>query len=123
MEAVVQVAQASGSRRVGRIIDPTARIGDNVRVGGVGRLYVGPYATVEDNVLLNLGAASESFIHIGCRSKLKYGAVLQTYDGHVKIGNRTSIGEYSILAGHGGLDIGNYVIIGGHCYLAGSNHR
>jgi len=56
------------------------------------------------------------------RCKIKQGAVLRTYDGEIEIGKRVSIGKYSILAGHGNIQIGDCTIIAGHCYISAANH-
>ena len=89
-------------------------IGDRIRIGA--------FSTVEDYVLLDCGSSGSSEISIGNRCKIKQGAVLRTYDGHIRIGNRVSVGEYSILAGHGGLTIGDCTLIAGHCYISAANH-
>lgn len=43
-------------------------------------------------------------------------------DGHITIANRVSIGEYTVIAGHGGITIGENSIIAGHCYISAANH-
>jgi acetyltransferase-like isoleucine patch superfamily enzyme len=77
---------------------------------------------LEDYVLLDSGMSRDALIVVEPRSKLKHGSVLRAYDGYVHIGKHTSIGEYSVLAGHGGLEVGDAVIIGGHCYLSAADH-
>lgn len=51
------------------------------------------------------------------------GVIILTYGGNIKIGQRCSINAKSILYGHGGLNIGNDVLIAGHCMLIPSNHN
>lgn len=103
-------------------IDKSACVSEKVQFRGVGSIIVNAYAILEDFILLDTGSNPLSTIEIGTRTKIKHGAVLGTYDGYIKIGNRTSIGEYSVLAGHGGLKIGDCVIIAGHCYFSAANH-
>lgn len=103
-------------------ITPTARVAESVVATGRGRLVLGEYVTIEDHVLLDTGSSPESTITINTRSKIKHGAVLRTYDGEILVGGRTSIGEYCVLAGHGGLRIGNEVIVAGHCYFCAADH-
>lgn len=100
----------------------TVRVADTVIVRGSGRVVLGRFVTLEDNVLLDTGSSSDSSIWIGNRVKVKYGAVLRTYDGWIRIGARSSVGEYSVLAGHGGLSVGSAAIIAGHCYLSAADH-
>ena len=104
------------------LIASTAKVAKSVRLLGRGRVVIGPYCVVEDHVLLDTGNNRNSTIKLGPRTKLKYGAVLRTYDGSVSIGARTSVGEYSILAGHGGLTLGSAVIVAGHCYFSAADH-
>ncbi len=94
----------------------------SITIKGKGQLLIQKYVNLEKNVFIDLGESTKSFIQIGCRSKVKYGAVLRTYDGTITVGERSTIGEYSVIAGHGGVDIGNLVIIAGHCYIAASEH-
>lgn len=101
---------------------PSAKVAATVIVRGCGKVILGEFVTVEDHVLLDAGSAVDSVIEIGARTKIKQGAILRTYDGAVRIGMRASIGEYTILAGHGGLQIGNTVIVGGHCYFSAADH-
>jgi acetyltransferase-like isoleucine patch superfamily enzyme len=102
------------------ILHPTSTIDDSVRIIGKGILVVGKYSTIEPNVMIDLGDKGQ--ISIGNRSKIKYGAVLRTYDGIIDIKNRVSIGEYTLCAGQGGLAIHDNVIIAGHCYITASDH-
>lgn len=103
-----------------KYIHKDAVISPDAKICGDGDLHIAPYAVVEPNVLIDLGKSGS--IHIGYRSKLKYGSVVRNYDGKIIIGTRSTIGEYSVLSGHGGLLIGNTVIIAGHCYLSAANH-
>jgi carbonic anhydrase/acetyltransferase-like protein (isoleucine patch superfamily) len=58
---------------------------------------------IEDYVLLDTRLNPNSYILIGKRSKIKQGGILRTYNGFIKIGDRTTIGEYTVIAGHGGI--------------------
>lgn len=101
-------------------IDSTVNLKSTVIILGKGAVIIEPYVTIEDYVLIDTGELG--LIHIGSRSKLKHGTVLRAYDGFIKIGNRVTIGEYSILAGHGGIVINDTVAIAGHCYITAQNH-
>lgn len=101
-------------------IDSTANLKPTIIVSGKGTVIIEPYVTIEDYVLLDTNECGT--IHIGTRSKLKHGVVLRAYDGFIRIGSRVTIGEYSILAGHGGIVIGDTVAIAGHCYITAQNH-
>ena len=46
-----------------------------------------------------------------------------SYGGSIEIGENCSINPYTVLYGHGGLKIGNNVLIAGHCLIIPANHR
>jgi acetyltransferase-like isoleucine patch superfamily enzyme len=104
------------------LIASTARVHDSVVFRGRGEIEIGEFAVLEPNVTFDTGDSSASRITVGERAKLKQGAVVRTYGGEIEIGDRASIGEYTVLAGHGGIAIGATTIISGHCYLGASGH-
>lgn len=61
-------------------------------------------------------------IHIGENCHIKKGVVINCYGGIVRIGDNVTIGEYSVLYGHGGIDIGSNVAIAPHCVLSAQKH-
>lgn len=103
-------------------ISADAFVSERATVSGSGKLVIGPFCVIEDDVLLDTGSGCDSYIRLAPRTKLKKGAVLRTYNGHISVGARTTIGEYSILAGHGGITVGEAVIVAGHCYITAQEH-
>ena len=61
-------------------------------------------------------------IIIGQRCNFKSGVVIACYGGTVTIGNRVSIGEYTVIYGHGGVTIGDAVAIAPHCAISSQEH-
>ncbi len=66
-------------------------------------------------------------IEIGADCMICTGAMVQ---GNVRIGNNSSVQNYSVLVGYGGpgddtglISIGNYVRIAPHCMLIAANHN
>jgi acetyltransferase-like isoleucine patch superfamily enzyme len=100
--------------------EPT--ISSKATIKGRAKLRLGAFTVIEDYVLLDTGLSLKSFITLGTRCKIKQGAVLRTYDGDIEIGNRVSVGEYSVIAGHGNIMIGDCTVIAGHCSISASNH-
>lgn len=97
------------------LLAPTAKIvGDNILIGA--------FSEIQDYVLLESGRTRMTTLAIGARCKIKQGAALRTYDGSIHVGNRVSVGEYTVIAGHGGVRIGECSIIAGHCYFSAANH-
>lgn len=61
-------------------------------------------------------------VSIGENSEIQDGVIIMTYGGNISIGNNCSINHYSVIYGHGGLTIGNDVLIAGHCMIIPNNH-
>jgi acetyltransferase-like isoleucine patch superfamily enzyme len=62
-------------------------------------------------------------IEIDEKTEILDGVMLFTYGGNIKIGKSCSINAQTILYGHGGLTIGNDVLIAGQCMIIPSNHN
>lgn len=103
-------------------VAPTAQVAETAILRGRGSIIISDYARVEDNTLFDTGDSERALIFLGRRSKVKFGAALRAYDGEIRIGMRSSIGEYSVLAGHGGISVGDGVIIAGHAYISAADH-
>jgi len=62
-------------------------------------------------------------IEVNEKTEILYGVILMTYGGFIKIGKNCSINPYTVLYGHGGLTIGNNVLIAGQCLIIPANHN
>jgi acetyltransferase-like isoleucine patch superfamily enzyme len=62
-------------------------------------------------------------IYIGINTEILEGVIIQTFGGLVQIGNNCSINPYTIIYGHGGVKIGNNVLIAAHCVVIPANHQ
>lgn len=60
---------------------------------------------------------------IGDNNWLLSGCKLLPQGGTITIGNNCSVNPYTILYGHGNLNIGNFVRIATHCVIIPSNHN
>lgn len=61
-------------------------------------------------------------IVIGRRCRIHKGAQILTHGGDIVIGDKLTLNAYSILYGHGGLRIGNSVLIAAHTVVIPANH-
>ena len=61
-------------------------------------------------------------IVIGQNCEFLKGSIVETYGGHIRIGNDVSLNYYSILYGHGGLTVGDDVRIAAHVVVIPANH-
>ncbi len=64
----------------------------------------------------------ESWIDIGKATYIFSYSQLKTYHGWIKIGNSCTINRFALLYGHGGLEIGNNVMIAPNVIILPQNH-
>src|SRR6266446_917549 len=81
---------------------------------------VGQFTRIESTAVLLDDSSNE--ISIGHRCHIKHGVMIATYGGSVVIADRVSVGEYSVLYGHGGITIEEAAVIGPHCIIAAQQH-
>lgn len=74
---------------------------------------------ISAELIVNLGGS----ISIGNNNEILNNVLLMTYGGNIEIGNGCSINPFTIIYGHGGVKIGDDVLIAGHCMLIPSNHN
>jgi len=84
-------------------------------------VYIGHTPSIGYGVLIH--NSSNGKIQIGHTFKAGPGVHILSYGGHIKIGNNCTINNYSVLYGHGGLSIGDNVIIAAHCVIIPANHN
>jgi acetyltransferase-like isoleucine patch superfamily enzyme len=95
-----------------RYVHHSARVRGNVRLGhGV---HVGARA--------ELVARKTERITIGEGTFILNGALLHPYGGWISVGRNVGINPYCVLYGHGGLEIGDNVLIATSCVLIPANH-
>lgn len=82
--------------------------------------HVGRSAIIMPGAVLSREHGGE--IVIGPSSTVHRGAMLLPYGGFIRLGRRCSVNPYSVLYGHGGLTIGDFVRIAAHCVIVPANH-
>jgi acetyltransferase-like isoleucine patch superfamily enzyme len=50
------------------------------------------------------------------------GAILHAYGGNISLGPNVYVGPYTVIYGHGGVEIGGHTLISMHCRILSSNH-
>src|SRR5688572_24294485 len=101
-------------------ISSTAAISPDLVVRGTGSLVVGDYASIQERVIIDTGV--DGRVSIGKRAKLKAGTVVRAHSGGLILGDRCSVGEYSLLACHGGVDIGPLCMFGPYVLINAAAH-
>lgn len=102
-------------------ISDLAIVADDITIEGRGSVRIGDYSKIGKGVVFSLGS-SIGRITVGARCNIKPYTVLRCYDGSISIGTRTSIGEFCLIAGHGGVEIAENVIIASHCAINAAGH-
>jgi len=83
------------------------------------------------NVLIGAGTAlgpgivakpGAGRIVVGRDCTLETGVVLESYGGRIELAERTFVGPYTVIYGHGGVAIGEGCLIAMHCRILSSNH-
>lgn len=100
---VLQCWRHLWQRRAGVVLDPSAILGPGAALrpgqrGSRGRLRVGAGCVLETGVLLD------------------------AWGGSIAVGANVFLGPYSVVYGHGGVEIGDDTLIAMHCRILSSNH-
>ena len=82
---------------------------------------LGPGARIAPNVEVQLGAPA-GLIELGPTCQIERGVVLHAYSGSIRCGENVHFGPYSVIYGHGGVEIGDHTLIAMHCCLVAANH-
>ncbi len=61
-------------------------------------------------------------VQIGPRAHLDRGVVLHAYGGTIRLGRGVFLGPYTVIYGHGGVEIGDGCLIAMHSRIVSSNH-
>lgn len=61
-------------------------------------------------------------IEIGARAQIARGVIIESWGGRVRLGAGIYVGPYSVIYGHGGVDIGDDTLVAMHVTIVSSNH-
>ncbi len=88
-----------------------------------GRMSVGDGSMIDDRVFFDIKSEA-ALLQLGERNQIMHGVHFETgYEGTIRLGNDCFVGAYAILNGQGGIEIGDNVLIAGHCHIVAGNHR
>lgn len=105
-------------------VENVVNISSNCELRNQNQLYVGDNAIIKSFTIVNSRSKEKEYgIHLGKESCIKEYCYIDSYGGYINIGDYVSISQNSILAGQGGIEIGDYTMIGGHTYILSSNHK
>ena len=69
-----------------------------------------------------IGASGAGAIALGERCELDQGVLLDAWGGSICVGRNVFIGPYTVVYGHGGVEIGEETLISMHCRILSSDH-
>ena len=92
-----------------------------VKVSGYGIIEVAAKTKIYLHCIIDADEPSAS-ISIGKRCVVRSHTILMTYGGKIIIGDDCTINPFCVLYGHGGLKIGNGVLVGAHTVFIPANH-
>ena len=104
---------------------PASRVGLRIarlRLRLATQVEVAPASQIAPSAVFATDGAPGERILVGRRCQIHRGVVLATYGGSIELGDDVSINPYSVLYGHGGLNIGSYVRIATHVVIVSANH-
>lgn len=84
------------------------------------KICLGKDCYIEPGTVFNVQCGGT--ISIGSDCQIYRGAILAPYGGNIDIGNFCSVNPYTIIYGHGGVKIGDYVRIAAQVVIVPANH-
>ncbi len=92
-----------------------------------GRLRLGKDVFIDRGAVIDFrserGRCSSGSLQIGSGTTLCRGAIISLYGGDIRIGVNAYIGPYTVIYGHGGVCIGDNVLIANHSTIVSSAHN
>lgn len=106
--------------RVGR----GANFGRGLSLRHPGRMAIGEGVAIDDNCALDArGADPEDGFVIGDRTLVARDTILVVKQNHLRIGADCSIGSQCCFSAVSGIEIGDFAIVAGQCYIGGGRYK
>ena len=87
------------------------------------QIWIEKSCVIKKGVIIDGRSVKKHGIRFGPECYIKENCYIDAYDGYIHLLGQIAIGQYSIIAGQGGVEIGKYTILGAHCYILSSNHK
>lgn len=107
-----------------RNIDRKAFIGSGVILRCPKKIRLMKNTIIEEAVHINAQSNKHTAIEIGEGSRIRSFSILTAgpFEGFIKVGRNSTIGYSTIIYGHGGVTVGDNVMIAAQCYIVAQNH-
>lgn len=91
---------------------------------GKGKVTIPASVSLGDKVSLSLGPSGrvKASLSIGERCEISMGSIIHCWGGHVNLGYNVFVGPYTVIYGHGGVEIGDNTLIAMHTKIVAANH-
>ena len=87
------------------------------------KIKISQNSLIKRGTILNGHSSSKAFgLVLGHGTYIKEYCYIDSYGGYIDINANCSIGQHCLIAGQGGISIGEYVMIGAFTYILSSNH-
>ena len=83
---------------------------------------IGRSVTIARSARIEVGEGIDEQVSLADYVRISDGVSLETHGGSISVGKRSSIWKSSTIYGHGGVSIGNDVLIGAYSFIASFNH-
>ncbi len=100
-------------------------LAENITFRGVTKIEIGNNVWIDSNALIDASPESQG-LFLENDVEIHQGALIatgRTENSTVHIGQATRVGPYTCIFGHGGIHIGQSVLIAGHNFIVASQHR
>lgn len=87
------------------------------------QIWIEQNCVIKRGTIINGRSNQEYGVQFGPDSYIKEYCYVDAYQGYIKLLGQVAIGQFSVIAGQGGVEIGKYVMLGAHCYILSSNHK
>jgi galactoside O-acetyltransferase len=94
----------------------------SVEIRNSDKVTIKKNSIIKKGTIINGRSPNKIGISFGEETYIKEYCYIDAYDGKINFEGYTAVGQFSIIAGEGGINIGKYVMIGAHSYIITSNH-
>ncbi len=98
-------------------------IGRGVVLRYADHIHLGDNVVLDDHCVIDGRGSGEEGVRIEDNAIINRGAIVQSKEGPIRVGARTSIGAGSVIVSMGGVDIGAAVLVAGGCYISGGMYH
>lgn len=116
-------ARTAYLRSLLKYLGPQTHISYGVYFRHPSKISIGGGCEIRRGCGLYGNTSLECGIRIGNNCRIKEFCILDSYGGNIELGEQVLLGQACTIHGHGGVVIGEFVLIGAHTCVFSNNHR